>query len=99
MERSSDGTNVMAMNQSLFVVITHTHTHTHTFTQFGLLCSIPVVPKLFRSTAPLVPYTHPQRPLPFLKKHKCAFVPTYIVYLKNRLNKVTRVKLNVLCVN
>jgi hypothetical protein len=27
-ERSSDGSNVMAMNQSLFVVITHTHFYT-----------------------------------------------------------------------
>jgi hypothetical protein len=30
--------------------------------------STPVVPKLFRSTAPLVPYTHPQRPPTFFKK-------------------------------
>jgi hypothetical protein len=58
-----------------------------------------VVPKLFRSTAPLVPYTHPQRPLPFLKKHKCAFASTFILYLKNRLNNIIRVKLNILSVN
>jgi hypothetical protein len=57
------------------------------------------VPKLFRSTAPFVPYTHPQRPPPptFFKKHKCAFVSTFILYLKNGLNKIIRV--NVLCVN
>jgi hypothetical protein len=60
----------------------------------------PVVPKLFRSTALLVPYTHPQRPPTFLKKkHKCPFVSTFILYLKNRLNKIIRVNLNVLCVN
>jgi hypothetical protein len=56
------------------------------------------VPKRFRSTAPLVPYTHPQRPPNFFKKHKYAFVCTFILYLKNRLNKIIRVKLNVLCV-
>jgi hypothetical protein len=61
--------------------------------------SNPVVPKLFRSTAPLVPYTHPQRPPAFFKKHKCVFVSTFILYLKNRLNKIITVKLNVLCVN
>jgi hypothetical protein len=60
---------------------------------------ISVVPKLFRSTAPLVPYTNSQRPLPFFKKHKWGFVSTFILYLKNLLNKIIRVKLNVLCVN
>jgi hypothetical protein len=59
----------------------------------------PVVPKRFQSTTPLVPYIHPQRPPTFFKKHKCAFVYTFILYLKNRLNKIIRVKLNVLCVN
>ena len=59
----------------------------------------PVVPKIIRSTAPLVPYTQPTAPPTFFKKHKCAFVSTFILYLKNRLNKIIRVKLNVLCVN
>ena len=57
----------------------------------------PVVPKLFRSDAPLVPYAHPQRPPTFFKKYKCAFISTFILYLKNCLNKIIRVKLNVLC--
>ena len=52
-----------------------------------------MVPKRFRSTAPLGPYTHPQRP-PTLKKRKCAFVYTFMLYLKNGLNKIIRVKLN-----
>jgi hypothetical protein len=56
----------------------------------GKCSSKPVVPKLFRSTAPLVPYTHPQRPPTFYKKHKCAFVSTFILYLKNRLNKIMK---------
>jgi hypothetical protein len=30
-----------------------------------LIWCTPVVPKLFRTTAPLVPYTHPQRPPTF----------------------------------
>jgi hypothetical protein len=33
-------------------------------------------------------------PLPF-KKNKCTFVSTFILYLKTRLNKIVRVKLNV----
>jgi hypothetical protein len=44
------------------------------------------LPNFFGPPPPLVPYTHPQRPLPFLKKHKCAFVSTFILYLKYRLN-------------
>jgi hypothetical protein len=43
-------------------------------------------------------HTH-SAPLPFFKKHKCALVSTFIIYLINRLNKIIRVKLNVLCVN
>jgi hypothetical protein len=62
-------------------------------------CYTAAVPKLFRSTAPSVPYTHPQCPPAFFKKYKCAFVSTFILYLKNRLNKIITVKLNVLCVN
>jgi hypothetical protein len=58
--------------------------------------SRPVVPKLFRSTGPLGPYTDPQRPLSL---KKCAFVSTFILYLKKCLNKIIWLKLNVLCVN
>jgi hypothetical protein len=44
-------------------------------------------------------YTPTAPPYLFKKKHKCAFVSTFILYLKDRLNKIIRVKLNVLCVN
>jgi hypothetical protein len=56
-------------------------------------------PNFFGPPPPLVPYTHPQRPPTFFKKHKCAFVSTFILYLKNRLNKIIIVKLNILSVN
>jgi hypothetical protein len=41
----------------------------------------------------------PTTPPTFFKKHKFAFVSTFILYLKNRLNKIIRVKLNVSFVN
>jgi hypothetical protein len=50
---------------------------------------------IFRSTAPLFSYTHPQCPPTFFNKHKCAVVSTFLLYLKILLNKIIRVKLNV----
>jgi hypothetical protein len=55
----------------------HYKYHTITIVQWHSLCRKcrPEVPKLFRSTAPLVPYTHPQRPLPFVKKINARLFP------------------------
>jgi hypothetical protein len=44
-------------------------------------------------------YTLKAPPYLFLEEHKCVFVSIFILYLKNRLNKIIIVKLNVLCVN
>jgi hypothetical protein len=53
-----------------------------------------VVPKLFRSTAPSVPYTHPQRPPTFFKKNINAVLSPLLFYiLKNRLNKIIELNL------
>jgi hypothetical protein len=57
------------------------------------------VPKLFGPPPPRFHIHTNSAPLHFFKKHKCAFVSTFILYLKNCLNKIIRVKLNVLCVN
>ena len=53
-------------------------------------------PNVFGTPPPWF-HINTQRPPNFFKKHKCAFVSTLTLYLKNCLNKIIRV--NVLCVN